>query len=164
MDEGNYHRAVIALQPTMCLQRIKTVSKKYPWRVAIVLGSIVALTFIAYAAVVHATHQRETFVLEKGGARVPITHIELQKDHMSPDALSIHVNEYVQFNTMDGQTHEIGLGGGDEYAHEHVHTDAEFESAPFGIGEAYRIKISKKGVYDFHDHKNPKLFATVIVY
>ena len=148
----------------MCIQRIKRVSKKYPWRVAAVLGGIAVLAIIAFATFAHASEGRDSFVLEKDGVRVPITHIELQKDHMSPDALSIPVNQYVQFNTMDGQTHEIGLGGGDEYAHEHEHTNGEFESAAFGIGEAYRVKITKKGVYDFHDHKNPKLFATVIVY
>lgn len=148
----------------MYTQRVKALAKKYPWRVTIALGGIVALAALLFVAVVYASPQRESFVIETGNVRVPITHIELQKDHMSPDALSIHVNEYVQFNTTDGQTHEIGLGGGDEYAHEHEHTNAEFESDQFGIGEAYRVKITKKGVYDFHDHKNPKLFTTIIVY
>ena len=82
---------------------------------------------------------------------------------MTPDALSIHAGEYVQFNTSDGRLHEVGLGKGDEYGEDHDHVDPEFESAEFGSGDAYRVKFSKPGVYDFHDHAHPELFATVIV-
>ena len=122
------------------------------------------LAVIVYAGRQYAHYRPEAFVVENDGTHALISHIEIQKDKMSPDALSIHINEYVQFDTMDGNVHIIGLGGGDEYEKPHEHTDAEFESGKFGIGESYRVKISKKGVYDFHDHKNPKLFATVIVY
>ncbi len=109
------------------------------------------------------TNQHEQFVLESDGTKVLIHHIMITAEHMAPDALSIHVGEYVQFNTSDGRTHEVGLGKGDEYSEDHDHVDPEFESSEFGSGDAYRVKFSKPGVYDFHDHDHPELFATIIV-
>lgn len=107
--------------------------------------------------------EREQFVREADGTTFAIHHIMITTDHLVPDALSIHVGEYVQFNTTDDRTHEIGLGEGKEYDEDHDHIEPEFESPEFGANDAYRVKFSQPGVYDFHDHLHPELFITVIV-
>ncbi len=108
--------------------------------------------------------QREMFVIESDGNRVPITHIELRMDKAVPDALTLKVGEYVQFNGVDGRDHDIELGQGNEYNKAHQHSDVDFGSGKFGPEDAYRLRIKQKGVYDFHDHLHPELFVTVIAY
>ena len=126
--------------------------------------SSVFIISIFLTALVYFFHSgREQFVLEVDGSRAPIHHVLIKTNHLVPDALSIHIGEYVQFNTDDGRTHEIGLGGGEEYSDDHAHVDPEFESTEFGGNDAYRVKFSTTGVYDFHDHLHPELFVTVIV-
>lgn len=146
----------------MCLSSIRTYTKKHHILTLICLG-LFLMSILLTSLVLWGTTQRALFITETNGTRVAIHHINLDTSHMVPDALSIKVGEYVQFNTADGRTHEIGLGGGEEYQKNHEHTDPEFESSTFGNAEAYRVKFSKPGIYDFHDHLHSELFATVIV-
>ena len=146
----------------MCFAQVRhyaTQHKKFTLLCFVVLVISTFLTALVY----WNTTQREQFVREADGTQAAIHHIMISTDHLVPDALSIHVGEYVQFNTIDSRTHQIGLGGGKEYGDDHTHLDPEFESAVFGAGDAYRVKFSTPGVYDFHDHLHPELFATVIV-
>lgn len=127
----------------------------------LILCIILSIAFIIYKK---SYLQREIFVIEQNGDKELINHLELQPDRIVPDAISIHVGEYIQFDSIDATEHQIGLGGGDEYGQLHEHVAPEFESEVFGAKEAYRVKVKKQGVYDFHDHKNPNLFVTVIAY
>lgn len=108
--------------------------------------------------------EREAFVLEAEGTKVAITHVEVGPDRATPDLITIKSGEYVQFNSADNLSHEIGLGGGSEAGTGHEHIEQAFASGVFGRGEAYRLQIKEKGVFNFHDHKNPNLFVMVIVY
>ena len=51
--------------------------------------------------------------------------VALTKDGIKPDTLAIKVGQYVQFNSADGQSHNLGLGGGEDG--DHVAHEAEHE-------------------------------------
>lgn len=108
--------------------------------------------------------EREAHVLEADGTKVAIAHVQLGPDQAIPDLITIKSGEYVQFNSADNLPHEIGLGGGSEAGSGHEHVEQAFASGVFGAGEAYRLQIKDKGVFNFHDHRNPNLFVMVIAY
>ena len=150
----------------MCLIRVKTILKKHPIlaAVGIALFAISTLLTVRMYSQDSQDNTRELFVVSADGSRTTIHHIELQSQQMVPDALSIRAGEYIQFNPADNREHKVGLGGGDEYDADHEHTDADFASDTFGGGNAYRVQIKEKGVYEFHDHLHAELFVTVVAY
>lgn len=147
----------------MCLTSIKSAAKKH--RAFTIIGLTLLVLSTSLTALVHFYgNERELWVVAKDGTHHLIYHIELADGHMAPDALSIHVGEYVQFNTADNREHEIGLGEGKEYGKDHDHAEVDFESPSFGASDAYRVEFKEKGVFNFHDHLHPELSATIIVY
>jgi plastocyanin len=97
--------------------------------------------------------------------------VSLTKSGMNPDALFVKVGDYVQFNSADGKKHNISIGngsndhGGGHEAHESAHDHVgDYSSGDFGADEAWRVQFKKPGTYNLHDHYNPKLFITVVVY
>ncbi len=96
--------------------------------------------------------------------------VKLQSDRAEPSAIAITRGDYVQFNSADGRTHNIGQGRGDDQVHvaagldEHDHAGDGKESGDFGPDEGYRVQFNQVGTYDFHDHLNPTISVTVIVY
>lgn len=98
--------------------------------------------------------------------------VNITKDGMDPDTLTVKVGEYVQFNSADGQQHNIGLGAGKEAksadqeheAHESHEHKGDFVSGDFSADEAWRVQFKKAGTYKFHDHYNPNLNILVVVY
>lgn len=148
----------------MCVKKLSRRLNNLPsWMIPIVLTfGFAILLYLAYLT--YPVMNREYFVVGANGEQVRVYKITLGMKAAYPDALTMHVGEYVQFEGEDKTVHDIGLGGGDEDGKEHEHTDAEFESGAFGGGEAYRVQVKKAGVYHFHDHKNAALFATVIAY
>lgn len=94
--------------------------------------------------------------------------VALTKDGMKPDTLTVKVGEYVQFNSADGEQHNLGIGGGedgDHVAHEAEHEHVgDFSSGDFGADEAWRVQFKQVGTYKFHDHYHPKLNILVVVY
>lgn len=97
--------------------------------------------------------------------------VNLTPNGMNPDELAVKAGEFVQFNSTDGQTHNISLGkgaGGHEDNHaahegEHEHT-AAYASGDFDADEAWRVQFKTPGTYQLHDHYNPKQNILVIVY
>ena len=107
----------------------------------------------------------------KTTAKPDTSHIvELTTSGAKPSAIAITKGDYVQFDTKDGRTHEIAQGkGGGEGHHtdgqgKHEHLSGGKLSAGFGPGEGYKVQFNQTGTYDFHDHLNPELSSTVIVY
>jgi hypothetical protein len=103
--------------------------------------------------------------------RVDGTHvIELRSTGATPDTIAIVKGSYVQFDAMDKHTYNIGQGSGNNEVHQEMHDDVHehlekgIESGTFGPGQGYRVQFNKVGTYDFHDHLNPKISVTVIVY
>lgn len=147
----------------MCLATIKKYSKENRVFTTICLLLLVISTLLTLLVHFYG-NSRERFVVVADGTQHAIHHIELIDGHMVPDAVSLQVGEYVQFNTADNREHKIGLGGGEEYGQDHDHAEVDFESNTFGVNDAYRVEFKEKGVFDFHDHLHPELFATVIAY
>lgn len=96
--------------------------------------------------------------------------VALLSDHADPSAIAVTKGDYVQFNARDGKTHNIGQGSGNDEVHQglsaatHEHDYSAKESGAFGANEGYRAQFNMVGTYTFHDHLNPKISVTVIVY
>ncbi len=96
--------------------------------------------------------------------------VNLRTDHADPSAIAVTKGTYVQFNTKDNLTHNIGEGSGDDETHQQLHEDTHDhtykgkESGNFGAGSGYRVQFNKTGTYTFHDHLHPKISITVVVY
>ena len=92
--------------------------------------------------------------------------VNLTKDGINPDTLAVKIGEYVQFNSADGQEHDIGFGSGTndarhETEHEHI---GQLESGNFKADEGWRVQFNTVGTYEFHDHYNPKQNILIVVY
>ncbi len=95
--------------------------------------------------------------------------VELTPDGMKPDELALKVGEFVQFNSVDGKSHNIAegdgkdthAGHGDPEFHDHV---GGFVSGEFGADEAWRVQFKKPGTYKLHDHHNPNQKILIVVY
>ncbi len=147
----------------MCVKKItKRLSRLPSWLVPIVLTIGFAL-LLCLAIWTYPDMNNRKYVIEEG-VRIPVHVVSLGADKAYPDALSFPVGEYVEFSGEGDATYNIGLGGGSENGKAHEHVEENFASGAFGRGEAYRVKIRRVGVYDFHDHDRPELFATVIAY
>ena len=96
--------------------------------------------------------------------------VSLLNDHADPSAIAVTKGDYVQFNAKDGKTHNIGQGSGNDEVHQglngtsHEHDYRAKESGAFGADEGYRVQFNQTGTFSFHDHLNPKISVTVIVY
>jgi len=92
-----------------------------------------------------------------------IYEITLLADRAEPDVIIIKLGEFVQFNSRDGGFHDISYGKENAFRQNHSHGGG-LESGRFGPDEGYKIQFKETGIYHFHDHLNPKIFATIIVY
>jgi plastocyanin len=96
--------------------------------------------------------------------------IELKDNRAIPSSIAITQGDYVQFNSKDGQAHNIGQGSGNDEVHreknldEHNHNYEAKVSGSFGSDEGYRVIFNQAGTYEFHDHLNPSISVAVIVY
>jgi plastocyanin len=88
--------------------------------------------------------------------------ISLSGNEASPNTLAVETGSYVQFNSADGKTYNLGLGKPDGSGHGGHQGD--LQSGDFGKGEAYRLQLSKEGSYIFYDRYNEKISVLVIVY
>ena len=78
----------------------------------------------------------------------------------SPDIVTVKTGEYVQFNSADGERHNLSLANDAEHS-ENVGT---YESGDFEGDEAWRVQFKKDGTYAFADKYNPEVNLRVIVY
>lgn len=136
--------------------------KKY-WRLI-----LVATIFAAVGGAGTAYYSASTQAKKVSG----IQEVSLVANEAKPSVLFVKVGESVQFNSRDGKDHYIGSGRG-EAGHDthdadteksaHEHTEG-INSGQFGPDEGYRVRFSKVGTYEFHDHLNPSIRITVVVY
>lgn len=128
-------------------------------------------SFVAVLAVALIIGFSATSLLARKKPITDNSHIvRLLTDHADPSAIAITKGDYVQFDSQDGQTHNIGQGSGDDEVHQDIHQDqhqhasGSKESGEFGASQGYRVQINQVGTYTFHDHLHPKISVTVIVY
>jgi len=92
---------------------------------------------------------------------VKIYQVALEADRARPDAVQVNIGDSVQFNSKDGKSHSLGQGKGGT---EHQHTAEAPLTGRFKADEGYRQQFKELGVYNFHDHENPKINIAVVVY
>ncbi|HEX7259653.1 MAG TPA: hypothetical protein VF272_01850 [Candidatus Saccharimonadia bacterium] len=100
----------------------------------------------------------------------PIHHVSLTSQGADPNVIAVVKGGYVQFDAKDGKQHKMSQGSGDDEVHHQAHTGVHEhqsdgkDSGMFGLLEAYRVQFHQTGTFSFHDHLNPKLSITVVVY
>ncbi len=124
---------------------------------------LITTVLLVTAGVVFGTMYRSPLFQTPSANGPHITMVSLRDNKMTPDTILVHSGDFVQFNTKDGQRHDIDQGHGAGYGSTHDHEVAGIGSGKFGPSEAYRLQFKKVGIYDFHDHENPEMRATVIV-
>lgn len=88
------------------------------------------------------------------------TCVSLYKDKASPNTIAVAKGGFVQFNSKDGNVHDLSLGGGGS---EHEHK-GKFQSGDFKGDEGWRVQFNDEGTFTFHDHYNPEVNVVVVVY
>lgn len=92
------------------------------------------------------------------------TCVNLLGDTASPDTLAVTVGSYVSFNSADGKSHRLTLGGGTT-SHGSAHSNpGSYDSGEFKSDESWRVQFKEEGTYRFSDKFNPKLDIIVVVY
>ena len=90
--------------------------------------------------------------------------VALREDRAEPDAISVPIGGYAQFNSADNKMHNIAEGSGDvDHDGSHVHSGKHL-SGDFKANEGWKVQFNKTGTFEFHDHYNPKINFIVIVY
>lgn len=86
--------------------------------------------------------------------------IALSKDQTEPQVITVTVGSFVQFNSADGNKHNVAL------VHSGVqHEDEErYESGDFTADEAWKVQFKKDGTYTFADRYNKDIEVSVVVY
>ena len=120
-----------------------------------VIAGLLGFGVISAASAIHDRHSASN-----SNCATNVVCVNLYSDHASPDTVTVKNGQYVQFNSADGNTHDLSQGTGGEH-HDHI---GHFESGEFKAGEAWKVKFEKDGAYDFHDHLNPKISMIVVVY
>ena len=126
----------------------------------------IAIAVIAFVAALFIVRQisMSTSTPVVSPQKESVTMIDLLNTGAKPAEVAIVVGTHVQFNSKDGQWHDIGEGMGKDEEHLHDHVVGGVESGVFGPDEAYRIQIKKPGVFYFHDHDNPNVSVMIISY
>lgn len=130
----------------------------------IIAGILVAIVIVGGALYYYDTPP--TFQTSITNA-VTVHQISLYEDRADPNELIIKLGDKVQFNSTDGQNHNISRGKGNDYGHVHEHApgaSSTTESGSFGVGEGYLVSFTQIGTYYFHDHFDPDAFITILVY
>lgn len=96
---------------------------------------------------------------------------EVNASGINPDVITLEVGKKVQFSVVGDTMHNLALGKGEQThgdghgrgdgSHDH---NGSFSSGDFGAGEAWQATFSEPGTYHLHDHYDPSLQVTVVVY
>lgn len=96
--------------------------------------------------------------------------VALLPGHADPSVIAVTQGGTVEFAAKDGRVHNMVQGSGDNEVHQelgqdvHDHPGMAKESGDFGPGQSYQVTFHQVGTFTFHDHHNPKISVTVIVY
>ena len=123
----------------------------------ILIGIMVVATLTSFGVIYTVTGNKSSSLVKEDCNG---TCVSLFKDKASPDAIAVAKGSYVQFNSKDGNTHDLSLGGGGS---EHEHK-GNFQSGDFKGDEGWRVQFNDEGTFTFHDHYNPQVNVVVVVY
>lgn len=96
--------------------------------------------------------------------QVVVHYVNLQNNTAYPSVVAVKVGEGVEFDAKDSRPHIIAQGDGNENGLVHNHAVGGLESPTFTSTQGYSVHFKQTGTYTFHDHLNPDIFVTVIVY
>lgn len=121
-----------------------------------------------------ATHTADELVeitRSLSGRRVPVTTMGVQQSYvyaegMRPDTIVLEELGKMYIYNQDTQAHEFSMGKGNDYGKDHDHQIAPeyFKTEAIAPGEVYELSFATSGLYFLHDHNNPDIVLTVIVY
>lgn len=86
--------------------------------------------------------------------------ISLSKDLSEPQVITVTAGSFVQFNSADGEKHNVALVHSG-VQHEDHH---RYESGDFKSDEAWKVQFKKDGTYTFADKYNKNIEVSVVVY
>lgn len=107
----------------------------------------------AFAAVLTLTQPRKTVC--------PVSAcVALKGKVVEPQTITVTNGSYVQFNSADGQKHNIAL------SHSAAQHDdpSKYESGDFQADEAWKVQFKSDGAYTFRDKYNEGTEFSVVVY
>jgi plastocyanin len=92
--------------------------------------------------------------------------ISLSKAQEEPIDLVVKAGDYVQFNSKDGNEHQIVIGPAKQ---EHGATAPNHEASELSSGiikkdEGYLLPLPNTGKFEFHDNYNHNYTITILVY
>lgn len=91
--------------------------------------------------------------------------VSIRADGINPSELAVKAGEFVQFNSADGESHNLTTAPPSDKAVEHGHSSASaVSSGEFGADEAWRVQFKKPGTYRLRDSKNANQEILVVVY
>ncbi len=143
------------------MSKLRELFKRQELFLPVLLVLVMVLSFGAVYSLTSKNNKSQ--IVEAQTAKDPScsdTCVDLYQGKASPNTLAVAVGSYVQFNSKDGKTHDLSLGGGGS---EHEHT-GKFQSGEFKADEAWRVQFKEEGTFTFHDHYNPEVNIVVVVY
>ncbi len=91
--------------------------------------------------------------------------VSLKKENKEPVDLLIKKGEYVQFNSSDGEDHQIIQGASTNEEHGPTeHVPSPLDSGLIKSDEGYLLQFKETGKYDFHDNYDHDYTISVLVY
>jgi plastocyanin len=143
---------------------MKSKSPSRTFRKLVPLFLILAAFFMGALWVGIAYHEAKQRQIPKGTAH----QIALTAEKAEPSTMIIKTGDIVQFTVKDGQVRRIGQGSAEAGLHDKAR-QAEHEQLLEGIqseafNDQYRVEFKEPGTYSFHDHINPALTITIIVF
>ncbi|MBA2279507.1 hypothetical protein H0V99_03670 [Candidatus Saccharibacteria bacterium] len=154
------------------MSRIKDSVKKASKNSFLVFGLVALMALGTGFAGVQALSNNQNKQVSNQNCNANVC-LALTETGIKPDNISVKLGEFVQFNSADGRVHNMSLGEGKhgqeddghgahaDVSHQH---EGEYQSGDFEADEAWRVQFNQTGVFYMHDHYNPDLFVTVIVY
>ncbi len=95
-----------------------------------------------------------------------VTCVDLYDNGASLDEVSVKVGESIQFNAKGSSVYHLA-NNSDQGSLSHDHGSAEKEhisSGDFSGDEAWLVKFSEPGTFNFSDENNPEIKILVVVY
>jgi plastocyanin len=135
---------------------MKSKSPSRTFRKLVPLFLILAAFFMGALWVGIAYHEAKQRQIPKGTAH----QIALTAEKAEPSTMIIKTGDIVQFTVKDGQVRRIGQGSAEAGLHEQLLEGIQSEA----FNDQYRVEFKEPGTYSFHDHINPALTITIIVF
>ncbi len=135
-------------------------NKKYERFNRLTLSMVVLAVLFAFTGLIIATQLTDKNEASADKNICKGVCVALKADGAEPDIVTVKVGETVQFNSADGNSHNLSNGlGGEEHEHSGPYSSGEFKS-----DEAWRVQFKQPGTFKFHDHLNPNINVLVVAY